>query len=413
MAKYYLKCVNCGHITKDFPAWFQANQECPQCQSKHSEVWYHSNYDQLKELFLKKPESFWHYFDFLPLQDKNNVISCKEGAIPVEKWDFLSDYAQKEFGIHCDVLVYRNDLNGGTNTFKDVAASLAASLFKEHGIKQYTAASTGNTATAYSKYLALTCVKFTVFVPNCVVQDSVDEMRSYHQDVRIVDGDYAFAKKTAAAFHQQNNVLISAGNIDPIRVEAKKTMVFEFLRQLGKMPEVYIQAVSGGTGPIAIDKGVREIEHIEPKAKLPRMVLVQQDTCDPMVQGWEKAVAKNFPEGWENNYPVIDNPQTQVSILSTGNPGMFPVVAPIVKKSGGTFVRVKERDLIDLATRIYKEKNLILGPASIVCLLGFYKALEENQIKNGETVLINVGEGVKRAKWFEENILKHADDADY
>jgi len=233
----------------------------------------------------------------------------------------------------------------------------------------------------------------------------VDEMRSYHQDVRIVDGDYAFAKKTAAAFHQQNNVLISAGNIDPIRVEAKKTMVFEFLRQLGKMPEVYIQAVSGGTGPIAIDKGVREIEHIEPKAKLPRMILVQQNTCDPMVQGWEKAVAENFPEGWENNYPIIDNPQTQVSILSTGNPGMFPVVAPIVKKSGGTFVRVKERNLIDLATRIYKEKNLILGPASIVCLLGFYKALEENQIKNGETVLINVGEGVKRAKWFEKTIL--------
>ena len=397
--------MKCDHITKDFPTWFQANQECPQCQSKHSEVWYHSNYDQLKELFLQKPESFWHYFDFLPLQDKNNVISCKEGAIPVEKWDSLSDYAQKEFGIHCDVLVYRNDLNGGTNTFKDVAASLAASLFKEHGIKQYTVASTGNTATAYSKYLALTGVKFTVFVPNCVVQDSVDEMRSYHQDVRIVDGDYAFAKKMAAAFHQQNNVLISAGNIDPIRVEAKKTMVFEFLRQLGKMPEVYIQAVSGGTGPIAIDKGVREIEHIEPKAKLPRMILVQQNTCDPMVQGWEKAVAENFPEGWENNYPIIDNPQTQVSILSTGNPGMFPVVAPIVKKSGGTFVRVKERNLIDLATRIYKEKNLILGPASIVCLLGFYKALEENQIKNGETVLINVGEGVKRAKWFEKTIL--------
>ena len=352
MAKYYLKCVKCGFITIDFPTWFQVNQECLQCKSKHSEVWYHSNYNQLKELFLQKPESFWHYFHFLPLQDKNNVISCKEGAIPVEKWDFLSDFAQKEFGIHCDVLVYRNDLNGGTHTFKDVAASLAASLFKEHGIKQYTVASTGNTATAYSKYLALAGVKFTVFVPSCVVQDSVDEMRSYHQEVHIVEGDYAFAKKMAATFHQQNNVLISAGNIDPIRVEAKKTMVFEFLRQLGKMPEVYIQAVSGGTGPIAIDKGVREIEHVDPKAKLPRMILVQQDTCDPMVQGWEKAVVENFPKGWENSYPVIDNPQTQVSILSTGNPGMFPVVAPIVKKSGGTFVRVKECDLIDLATRI-------------------------------------------------------------
>ena len=403
--KYYLKCVKCGHITKDFAAWFQANQECVQCKSKHSEIWYHSDYLQLKELLLQKPESFWHYFEFLPLQEKNNAISCKEGAIPVEKWDFLSDYAQKEFGICCNVWVYRNDLNGGTNTFKDVAASLAASLFKEHGITQFTVASTGNTATAYSKYLALAGVKFTVFVPHNIVQDSVDEMRSYNQEVCIVDGDYAFAKKIAAEFHQQNNVLISAGNIDPIRVEAKKTMVFEFLRQLRKMPDVYIQAVSGGTGPIAIDKGVREIEQFEPRATLPRMILVQQDTCDPMVQGWEKAVAENFPEGWENNYPIIDNPQTCVSILSTGNPGMFPVVAPIVKKSGGTFVRVKEHVLIDLAIKVYKEKGVVLGPASIVCLLGFYEALQEGQIKDGEAVLVNIGEGVARAGWFERAVL--------
>jgi threonine synthase len=403
--KYYLKCVKCGHITPDFPTWFQVNQECIKCKSKHAEVWYNSDYSQLKDLLLQQPENFWHYFEFLPLLHKKNAISCKEGAIPIEKWDFLSDYAQNEFGINCNVWVYRNDLNGGTNTFKDVAASLAASLFKEHGITHYTVASTGNTATAYSKYLSLAGVKFTVFVPHCVVQDSVNEMRSYNQEVRIVDGDYAHAKKMAAEFHQQNHVLISAGNIDPIRVEAKKTMVFEFLRQLGKMPDLYIQAVSGGTGPIAIDKGVREIEPVEPTAKLPRMILVQQDTCDPMVQGWENAVKENFTQGWETRYPIIENPQTSVSILSTGNPGMFPVVAPIVKKSGGTFVRVKEKELINFAKKIYKEKNLILGPASIICLMGFYEALQQNQIKNGETVLINTGEGVARAQWFENAVL--------
>jgi len=120
-----------------------------------------------------------------------------------------------------------------------------------------------------------------------------------------------------------------------------------------------------------------------------------------MVQGWEKAVEDNFPDGWENRYPIIDNPQTSVSILSTGNPAMFPVVAPIVKKSGGSFVRVKEEHLIELAAKISKETNLILGPASIVCLSGFYKALQENRIKNGDTVLINTGEGVARAKEFE------------
>jgi threonine synthase len=295
-------------------------------------------------------------------------------------------------------------LNGGTNTFKDVAASMAASVFKENGISKYCLASTGNTATAYSKYLTKAGIEFTVFVPNCVNQDTVEEIKSHHQHIVVSDGDYSYAKKLAAEFHKNNGVLISGGNIDPIRVEAKKTMVFEFMRQLGKMPDIYLQAVSGGTGPISIDKGVREIKNFYPEVKLPKMFLVQQDTCNPMVQGWNNAVKNGFPEGYEKDYPAIDNPQTKVSILSTGNPGMFPIVAPIVKKSNGTFLCVKESELLDYARMIKKERNIILGPASIVCFSGFFEALAQNKIENGQTVLINTGEGAARSKDFAQAI---------
>jgi len=405
LMKYYLQCKKCDCITRDFGQWFYQNQLCPQCGSKHAEVHYNTDYSSLQELYQHFPASFWHYFDFLPLMDKSNIISCGEGAIPIEKWHFLEDYAKK-LGVDCSVFVYRNDLNGGTQTFKDVAASLAASLFKEHEIKEFTIASTGNTATAYSKYLSMANVKCKLFVPHCVIQESVDEIRSYGQEVVIVDGDYAYAKKLSAEYHEKNNVLISAGNIDPIRVEAKKTMVFEFMRQLGKMPDVYIQAVSGGTGPIAIDKGVRDIQKFYPEVHLPKIILVQQDQCDPMVRGWEAAEVAGFPVGYENHYPIIDNPQTKVSILSTGNPAMFPVVAPIVRQSGGTFLRIKESELIDCAKEIYKEKNLILGAASIVCMQGFYEALRQNRIKNGETVLVNTGESANRTQWLVKEVLK-------
>ena len=66
-------------------------------------------------------------------------------------------------------------------------------------------------------------------------------------------------------------------------------MVFEWLRQIDRMPDVYIQAISGGTGPIAIDKGVREIQSVYPDLKNPRFIMVQPDACDPMVQAWENA----------------------------------------------------------------------------------------------------------------------------
>ena len=153
--KYKLKCVQCGYETPDFNTWFAQNQTCPQCGSKHSEVWYDADYQKLPALLEGHPESFWAYFDFLPLMDRKNIVSCREGAIPLEEWDFLEQYAKDRYGLNLQVLVYRNDLNGGTGTFKDVAASLAASLFKENGIEQYCVASTGNTATAYGMYLSL------------------------------------------------------------------------------------------------------------------------------------------------------------------------------------------------------------------------------------------------------------------
>lgn len=403
--KYRLKCVQCGRICPDFAAWFEQDQTCPTCGSKHSEIEYEADYAQLQNLYTQEALSFWHYFDYLPLEKRENIISCQEGAIPIESWDFLSEFAQKQYGIACRALVYRNDLNGGTQTFKDVAGSMAASLFKEHGVKQYCVASTGNTATAYAKYLALAGIHFTVFVPANTNEDSIREIKSYGQEVRRSAGDYAQAKKEAAEYAAKNKVLISAGNFDPIRVEAKKTMVFEFMRQLGKMPDVYIQAVAGGTGPIAIDKGVREIEKYCPQVTLPRMLLVQQDLCDPMVQAWEQAVDQGFPENYHKNYPIIDQPKTKVSILSTGNPGMYPVIAPIVRKSGGTFLRISEQGLPELGRQVYDKMGLSLGPASIVCLSGFYRALSQGAIKQGDTVLINCGEGAQRATAFQQEMM--------
>ncbi len=403
--KYYLKCVKCEHVTPDFGAWFEQNQVCPECGSNHSEVWYNSDYKELPLIIKGNPISFWQYFYYLPLSRQENIISRKEGAVSLQNWWFLEDFAKEKYGLDINVQVYRNDLNGGTGTFKDVAASLAASIFKENDIKQYCVASTGNTATAYARYLSIAGVNCSVFIPENALKASEAVISAFGQQVLRVKGDYAKAKEIAAEYSKKHKILISIGNIDPIRVEAKKTMVFEWLRQIDKMPDVYIQAISGGTGPIAIDKGIREIKSVYPDLKNPRFVMVQPDACDPMVQAWENAEKSGFPEGFENNYPTIDNPQTKVPTLATGKPATYPLIAKLVKESGGTFIRMKESKLTDYGKLIAFERKVILGPASAVCMAGFFQALKKGLIKNGETVLINTGEGVRRAPDFVDEMI--------
>ena len=403
--KYKLTCTKCGHVTPNFWTWFDQNQQCPKCGSKHSEVSYNRRYQRLPRIMKRKPDSFWHYFPYLPLLRRRHIISLKEGAIPVEKWTFLEDFAKEYFGLNINVHVYRNDLNGGTGTFKDIAASLAASLFNEIGIDQYCIASTGNSATAYAKYLSMANVSCSVFMPEDTLKASEATISSYGQQVFKVLGDYAKAKEIAAGYAKIHNIPMSTGNIDPIRIEAKKTMVFEWIRQMDKFPDVYIQAISGGTGPIAIDKGIREIKEIYPDIKNPRFLLVQTDGCDPMVQAWEKAEEAGFPEGFENNYPIIDNPQTEVPTLATGNPASYPILAKLVKKTGGSFLRMRESKLLSVGKLMAYEKKVIPGPASAVCMAGFFIALRKNKIKDGETVLINLGEGSNRSPYFLEQMI--------
>lgn len=402
--KYYLKCVKCDYITPDFGVWFDQNQACPKCGSKHSEVWYNSDYKEFTFIMKGHPENFWQYFYYLPLNNRENIITRNEGAVPVQKWEFLEEFAKNKYGLDIEVHAYRNDLNGGTGTFKDVAAALAASIFKEYGIKQYCVASTGNTATAYARYLAVADVNCSIFIPNNALKASESFISAYGQQVLRVNGDYSKAKEIAAEYSKKHNILISSGNIDPIRVEAKKTMVFEWLRQLGKIPDVYIQAISGGTGPIAIDKGIREISVIHPELKNPRFIMVQPDRCAPMVQAWENAEKAGFPEGFEKEYPIINNPDTSVPTLATGNPATYPIIAKLVKSVNGTFVKMKEEKLAAYARLVAFERKVILGPASAVCIAGFFESLEKGLIKNGETVLLNTGEGVRRAPDFVNEI---------
>ena len=395
--KYYLECRSCNEKIDSLQSWFHSNQACPSCSNKWADVKYLNSFDGIKDLISEnKGESVFDYFEYLPLLDKENIVSDGEGVIPVENWSFLSDFAKEFYNIDLNVQVYRNDLNPGTGTFKDVAASVAASALKENNVEQYTVASTGNIASAFSHYLAKAGINLAVFVPENALKANVAEVSAHGQKIYRVKGDYAQAKHVAAKYASDNSILISGGNTDPMRVEAKKTMVFEWLRQCGKLPDVYIQALSGGTGPIAIDKAIRDLDGVY-KLKAPRYIMVQPSGCDPMTQAWDNAKQNSFPEGWLKDYPIIENPKTDVPTLATGNPATFPIIASLVKDSDGEIITFSENLVVDIAKLVAFEKGVKIGPASTIALGGFFEALKNGTLRNGETVLINIGESMNRA----------------
>ena len=398
--------------------WFANFQKCPSCGNKWVDVEYARDKADIKKLIEDKDaksDSVFYYFDFLPLEKKENIVTRGEGVIPVERWPLFETFAKENYGLNLKVSVYRNDINQGTNTFKDVAASVAASVLKENGIEQYAVASTGNIASAFSHYLAKAGINLAVFIPNDALPANESEINSYGQKAFRVNGDYAKAKKIAAEYAEKYKILLSGGNVDPMRVEAKRTMVWEWLRQTGELPDVYVQALSGGTGPIAIDKGIREIKGMGYREENPRFIMVQPSGCDPMTVGWQKAKEAGFPEGWLKDYPIFENPVTKVPTLATGNPATFPIIADLVQKSDGEIITFDEEKCIDIARLIAFEKGIKIGPASTIAVGGFFEGLKQGIFKDGESVLINIGESMNRAPEFLEGMIyttEHIDSVD-
>lgn len=132
-------------------------------------------------------KNLWHYFDFLPLNNRQNIVTTDEGAAPVQRWKFLEEYAKNQFNVNCKVSFFRKDVNTGTGTFKDIAGTLATSVLKEHGIKDYVVASTGNTANAFSHYLAAAGITLYVFMPKDALKANEAEVNSYGQKCFKVD----------------------------------------------------------------------------------------------------------------------------------------------------------------------------------------------------------------------------------
>ncbi len=406
--KFHFVCRNCGHLIEGFGEWFADGQKCTQCGGKWVDTHYKKGYLKLPNLINNRaghPDSLFHYFDYLPILERDNIVTTGEGVIPVDRWRFLEDFAEQHYGLDITVLAYRNDENPATGTFKDVAAAVAASVLKENGIREYCVASTGNIANAFAHYLALADISLSVFIPNDALKANEAGVGCYGQRVFRVRGDYSLAKKLCAEYSFQHHIPMSGGNIDPARVEGKKTQVFEWLRQLGYLPDVYIQALAGGTGPIAIHKGCEDIRHLRLFNKEPRYVLVQASGCNPMSMAWEQAKKEEFKEGWQTRFPILDHPITSIPTLANGNPQTYPILSQLVFDTGGEFLTFDEDQHAAVARLISFESSVRIGPAAAIAVGGFFEALKSGSLKNGEKVMINIGEGINRAPELLEKMI--------
>src|SRR5512138_313453 len=370
----YLECNLCGS-QQSYEPFVPA--VCNHCTSQWVEARY--DYEAFKREILRglpnRPSNMWRYQDVLPLRDPSSLDLYPAGGTPL----WLSQRFAPALG-HASVSI-KDERYGPTSSFKDRQAAGAVAAMNEKGVREAVIASTGNAAVAYAAACARAGIKLWVFMTSLVPQEKLREAALFGAEVIRVSGNYDQTKQIAAQFAQRRHLLFDRGATSIPARESMKTIAYEIVEQMGwQAPDWYIQAVSGGLGPLGVYQGFKELFHMGLIGKIPKMGIIQAEGCAPMVNA--------FKEGKDVATAVI--PTTSIIILSTGDPGKaYTYLWQITQKHGGAMESVTDPEAFDAMRRLAKSEGMAVEPATAVAFAGLEKMLQNGTIKPDEKVVIN------------------------
>ncbi len=376
-------CLECGHsMSADIML-----KACAQCGSN----WLDARYDYAAvaqcwpEKLAGRDHTLWRYHELLPLSEPDPEITMGEGFTSLTRLYSYERLYQHEH------LYIKDERQGPTSSFKDRQAALSVMAMKRAGITECVLASTGNAGAAYAAYCARAGIKLWLFLTSLVPSEKMREAALYGAEVVKVSGTYDETKHIAAEFARHKGIFLDRGAKAIPGKESMKTLAFEIAEQLAgrlvadasgrwRSPDWYIQAVSGGIGPLGVWKGFSELLQMGLIDKMPRLGIIQAAGCAPMVQAYHA--------GLETAPPVV--PQTLITVLATGDPGFsYNLLREAVQSNNGAMLAIEDGTTFEAMRRLASKAGYSVEPATAVAFAGLEKMLSDGTIAPGEVVVVN------------------------
>ncbi len=377
MSKTFLRCRECK---KEYDSTFK--YICDECFGP-LDVHYHFP-SITKDIFASREQTYWRYFELLPIIDKSNIVSINAGMTPLVRAEKLG----KEIGLNN--LYIKNDSVNPTFSFKDRPAGVAISKAKEFGLSSVGCASTGNLASATAAHAAKANLPCYIFAPSDIEHAKIAQTLSYGANYIAVDGTYDDANRIAAQIGDTKGVGIVNINMRSYYVEGSKTLAYEVAEQLDwKVPDQLVVPTGSGAMLNAICKGFEELETISLVDKVSEMHMncAQPHGCAPIVNAFKNNSDDVIP---------VENPDTVAKSLAIGDPGDGRYVLKRLKQYNGIAQESNNKETLDAILLLAKTEGIFTEPAGGVSVAVLKKMVEDGQIDKDETTVCYVtGNGLK------------------
>jgi threonine synthase len=325
----------------------------------------------IEKIKARKP-TLWRYREALPIARDEDILSFDEGFTPLVPVDFEG----RRVWIKQDHLF-------PTGSYKDRGASVLMSKVRELGISRVVEDSSGNAGCAIAAYSARGRIQSEIYVPQSASPGKLAQIEAYGAVLKKIPGSREDTARAVWEAAQKDYYASHCWN--PFFFHGTKTFAFEVWEQLGwKVPDTVIVPVGNGTLLLGASIGFGELLEAGMTRETPRIIGVQSVHCAPL----EKA----FREG-RKDIPKIQPQETLAEGIAIADPVRGKQVLEAVRKSGGFFLAVHDREVKDALRRISR-KGFYLEPTAAATVAGVLQYLRNS---DPEEILVSVftGHGLK------------------
>ena len=320
---------------------------------------------------MRWPGLIEQYKEWLPVSEKTPALTLQEGNTPLVHLEKLSN----EWGIN---LYVKLEGANPTGSFKDRGMVMAVAKAKEEGKKVLICASTGNTSASAAAYGARAGMRTVVVIPDGrIALGKLAQAKMYGAEILAIKGNFDEALEMVREVGQEDGIAL-VNSVNPYRLEGQKTIAFEIIDQLEKVPDVLALPVGNAGNISAAWKGFSEYAE-KRGTKRPSLLGVQAAGAAPIV-----------------NNQVVENPETIATAIRIGNPASWNLALNALEESNGTILAATDEEILDAYQMIAAKEGIFAEPASCASIAGIKKQVENGGIERGSTVVaILTGNGLK------------------
>lgn len=340
----------------------------------------HGDAESLRALWRERLQSseardrsgVWRFREFLPFDDRVDVVSLGEGNTPLYDAPRSADYC----GL--DSLKLKHQGNNPTGSFKDTGMTVAVTQARKLGMRLVACASTGNTAASLAAYAARARMLCAILVPDGQVSEAkLAQALDYGAKVLEIEGNFDSCMRVIQELAEQSSLYL-VNSINPFRIEGQKTVAFELAEQLQWNVPDHLVVPGGNLGnSSAFGKGFRELLGHGLIRKQPRISVIQADGAAPFARFVTNHAAEFLNE---------KDPQTLASAIKIGAPVSWKKAWRAVRETEGRVITVSEQEIADAKAMIGRD-GIGCEPASATTVAGIRKLVSDGFIQNDESVV--------------------------